>query len=562
MAGIAGAAPLTVTIEGLKDEMADAARANLTLQQYATRDVTAAQIRRLFNGAEQEIQAALEPYGYYNVTVNSTLQTTDKGLNALFRVTPGEQVTVKNKKVEVVGEGKEMRQVERAVRRFKPDVGDKLDHGEYEASKTAIETALFNNGYLRAKSPKHQVSVSRKSNTADIDLEYETGPRMKFGDVHFSEAQFPPEFLERYVPWKPGAYYSPDDLLAFQQRLVDADYFGTVSVQPDLTHTDSTDVPINVALTPAKRTIYSAGVYVSTDTGPGVKLGLQRRWVNAEGHKFKAEIDNAQRLQALTTSYQIPLPGPNDKSVNFGVTYRDEDTQSTKSRTERAVANETRKWHGFTATAGLQFLAGTFEVADVQNSSKLLFAEGTLSRKDANDFFFPRRGYSVAFGVRFAPESPVSNTSFSQVTADAKWIHRLGRNERLILRTSLGAMVVDDFNELPPELRFFAGGDRSIRGFDYQQIGSTNEEGKVVGGTYLTVVSAEAEHYFLPKWGAAIFVDAGDAFKSAEFDVNVGTGLGLRWRSPVGVVRLDFAKPIKSDLAHSFRVHISIGPDL
>jgi translocation and assembly module TamA len=303
-------------------------------------------------------------------------------------------------------------------------------------------------------------------------------------------------------------------------------------------------------------------VYVSTDTGPGVKLGLQRRWVNAEGHKFKAEIDNAQRLQALTTSYQIPLPGPNDKSVNFGVTYRDEDTQSTQSRTVRAVANETRKWRGFTRTLGVQFLAGTFEVADEKNSSKLLFAEGTLSRKDANDFFFPRRGYSVAFGVRFAPESPVSNTSFSQVTADAKWIHRLARNERLILRTSLGAMVVDDFNELPPELRFFAGGDRSIRGFDYQQIGSTNDAGKVVGGTYLTVASAEVEHYFLPKWGAAVFVDGGDAFKSAEFDLNVGTGIGARWRSPVGVVRLDVAKPIKSELAHSWRVHISIGPDL
>jgi translocation and assembly module TamA len=562
IAGIAGAAPLTVTIEGLKDDLADAARANLTLQQYATRDVSAAQIRRLFNGAEKEIQAALEPYGYYNVTVNSTLQTTDKGLTALFRVTPGEQVTVKNKKVEVSGEGKEMRTVERAVRRFKPDEGDKLDHGEYEASKSAIEAALLNNGYLRAKATKRQVSVSRKSNTADIDLEYETGPRMKFGKVNFSEAQFPPEFLERYIPWKPGAFYSPDDVLAFQQRLVDADYFGTVAVQPDLTHTDSTDVPINVALTPAKRTIYTAGVYVSTDTGPGVKLGMQRRWVNAEGHKFQADIDEAQRLQAITTSYKIPLPGPNDKSLNFGVTYRDEDTQSTTSRTERAVANETGKWHGFTATAGLQFLAGTFEVADIQNSSKLLFAEGTLSRKDANDFFFPRRGYSVAFGVRFAPESPLSNTSFSQVTADAKWIHRLGRNERLILRTSLGAMVVDDFNELPPELRFFAGGDRSIRGFDYQQIGSTNEEGKVVGGTYLTVVSAEVEHYFLPKWGAAVFVDGGDAFKSSEFDVNIGAGIGARWRSPVGVVRVDVAKPIKSDLAHSIRLHISVGPDL
>jgi translocation and assembly module TamA len=546
----AGAAPLTVTVEGLKDDLAEAVRANLTLQNYATRDVTAAQIRRLFVGAEQEIRAALEPYGYYNVSVASTLQTTDKGLNAVFRIALGDPVIVRNQKVEVKGDGAEMRAVRRAIRRFKPDVGERLNHGEYEASKAALETALFNNGYLRAKATKHQVAVTRKANTADIDLEFETGPRLKFGPVHFSEAQFPPEFLERYIPWEEGSYYSPDELL------------GTVSVQPDLTRTNDLDVPINVELSPAKRTVYSAGVYVSTDTGPGVRLGLQRRWINRKGHKFQAEIDNAQRLKAITTGYKVPVPGPNDKSLNFGVTYRDENTETSQSRMERIAANQTRKWHGFTRALGLQYLAGTFEIADEQKYSKLFFAEGTLTKKDANDFFFPRRGYSLGFGLRFAPEGLLTDTSFSQITADAKWIRRLGRNQRLIMRTSLGAMAVDDFDELPPELRFFAGGDRSIRGFDYQEIGSLNDAGKVIGGTYLTVVSAEVERYFLPKWGAALFVDGGDAFRTGEFNVNVGAGIGARWRSPVGVVRLDIGKPVVSDLSSAFRLHISIGPDL
>ena len=123
-------------------------------------------------------------------------------------------------------------------------------------------------------------------------------------------------------------------------------------------------------------------------------------------------------------------------------------------------------------------------------------------------------------------------------------------------------MVVDDFDELPPELRFFAGGDRSIRGFDYQQLGTTNDAGKVIGGTYLATGSGEFEHYFLPKWGAAVFVDGGDAFRTGEFDLNIGAGIGARWRSPVGVVRLDIGKPISSDLGDALRFHISIGPDL
>lgn len=556
------AAPLTVTIEGLKDDLADAVRANLTLQNYATRDVTPAQIRRLFNNAEKEIQAALEPYGYYNVQVASTLQPNDKGLDALFRVTLGEPVKVKNSKIEVTGEGAEMPAVKRAVRRFKPAVGDPLNHGEYEASKTALENALINYGFLRAKAAKHTVQVTRQANTADIDVEYQTGPRLRFGEVHFTGGQFRPEFLERYIPWKEHDYYSPDELLAFQQRMVDADYFGTVNVQPDVEHMQDLDVPINVELSPAKRTIYTAGVYVSTDTGPGAKVGMQRRWVNNLGHKFNVDIDNAQRLKAITTGYKIPLPGPDDKSLNFGVTYRDENTTTSQSRMQRGVFNETRKWHDFTRTVGLQYLAGTFEIADESSYSKVFFAEGTLSKKNANDFFFPRRGYSVAFGLRFAPESALTDTSFSQITADAKWIHRLRRNERLILRTSLGAMVVKDFDELPPELRFFAGGDRSIRGFDYQELGSTNDQGKVIGGTYLTVVSAEVEHYFLPKWGAALFVDGGDAFRTGDFSMNIGAGIGARWRSPVGIVRLDIGKPVVSELRSAIHFHISIGPDL
>ena len=123
-------------------------------------------------------------------------------------------------------------------------------------------------------------------------------------------------------------------------------------------------------------------------------------------------------------------------------------------------------------------------------------------------------------------------------------------------------MAVDDFNVLTPDLRFFAGGDRSIRGFDYQQLGTTNAAGLVVGGENLVVASAELERYFLPRWGAAVFVDGGDAFRSGEFDKNIGAGIGLRWRSPVGVLRVDFAKPVSSDLADEWRIHFSVGPDL
>lgn len=551
-----------MTIEGLNEELAGAVRSSLSLQHYVGREVTAAQVRRLFKNAEQEAKTALEPYGYYNVMVTSHLQPKEKGLNAVLQIAPGEPVRVTASQVRVEGEAAELRPVDRAVRNFRPAKGEPLNHGVYEQSKEAVESSLLNEGFLRNKAITHRVEVSRRENSASIDLLWESGPRMKFGQVHFSDSQFSPEFLERFIPWEEGDYYSPEEVLALQQRLVEADYFANVSVQPDLEHADGVNVPINVGLTKAKRSVYTAGVYLSTDTGFGARVGLQRRWLNRQGHKLQFDIDEAQRRSAVSLGYSIPLPGPNSRSFNFGVSHRDEDTDTSTSRNDRIVANETRRWRGFARTLGGVYLAGTYKIGGEDRYSRLLYAEGSLSKKEANDLFFPRRGYSLGFGLRFAPEIAISDTSFSQVTVDAKMIRTIGRRQRLLMRTSLGAMIVDDFDQLPPDLRFFAGGDLSIRGFDYQALGSTNAAGEVIGGTYLTIGSIEYERFFVEKWGGAIFLDGGDAFRATDFNLNLGAGIGVRWRSPVGMVRVDLAKPVKSDLAHSFRVHFSLGPDL
>lgn len=564
LAAVASAAELTINIEGLQRELRESVEANLSLRNYLNRDVTPAQVRRLFNTAEDEIRKGLEPFGYYNVQVSSTLETTDRGLTALFRVTPGEPVKVTSRKVEVHGDAALLDPVQAALRRFRPREGEVLNHEVYEESRERVEQSLLDNGFLRMKAKQRRVEVTRRANTADIMLEWESGPRMRFGEVNFSEAQFPQRFLERYIPWESGAYYSPEQLIAFQQRLVDADFFSTVAVQPNLQQADGVDVPIDVQLSPAKRTIYTAGAYISTDTGPGVKLGMQRRWVNSKGHKFQADIDYAQRLQAFSASYRIPLLGPNEKSLNFGITHRDEDTDTSKSKNDRIAINESRRWHGFTRTVGLQYLAGTFEIGQDNRFTRLLYGEATLTKKQADDFFFPRKGWSAGAAIRFAPELLISDTSFSQFTLDGKYVLGFGRRNRFITRLSFGAMAVDDFNQLPPELRFFAGGDRSIRGYDYQALGSTNDTGDVIGGTYLGVGSLELERYFFREWGAALFVDAGDAWLKGDFETNIGAGIGVRWRSPVGVVRVDFGYPVQSEVVtdKKVRFHVSIGPDI
>ena len=571
LAASAHAARVDVELEGLNEEMRDAVRATLELSEYGKRDISPAELRAAFRDSELQIRRALEPFGFYDVEIEKHLEgDAASGWKARFNVAPGRPAIVRSERVQVQGEGRDQRRVAEAVAAFAPKVGDRLDHATYEASKAVIDTSLRGAGYLDAKISKRQVIVRPESESADIDLAWESGPRYRFGEVRFSgDAPFPDEFLQKFVPWEEGDYFNSERVLTMQQRLVDADYFELVSVQPALDEKKDGSVPIEVLLNRDERTVYSGEVYYSTDFGAGVRVGAERRWLNRKGHKADVEVEYSQRLQEFATHYQIPRPGREDRSYDFGAAYRDETTDTTRSRNfQLAASRSERRWHGFTRTLGLKYFHGDFEIGKEDEpqefgKSTLLFAEGTLNRRRLNDRLVPRRGYVFDLGLRLASDAFVSDTDLAQAFSRYTWLLPQGEKGRFKFRAEAGAMAVRDFDALPPDLRFFAGGDRSIRGFDYQEIGETNANGVVIGGKYLTVASAEYEYYFKEDWGAAVFVDAGDAFTD-QLDLNASVGVGVRWRSPVGPIRVDFAFPIEHalPLESSWRVHVLLGPDM
>ena len=565
------AAGIDVEVEGLNEEQREAVLATLQLGEYKKRDASAAELRAAYSQADEQVRQALEPFGFYDAQVDKTLSgDANSGWKAKITVQPGEPAIVRRSRVEVTGEGRDQRRVKQAVEAFQPKDGARLDHPTYEASKAVIETSLRGSGYLDAKAVQKRVTVRPEENSAEVDLRYESGPRYKFGDVRFSgDAPFSENFLGDFVPWREGAYFNSEQVLNLQQRLVDADYFELVSVTPALDEKKDGAVPVDVLLKRDERTVYSGEVYYSTDFGGGVRVGAQRRWLNRKGHKADAQVEYSQRLQEAAVHYQIPRPSREDRSYDFGVAYRDETTDVARSRNFQIAASRSEKrWHGFTRTLGLKYLVGDFELGQDEDelefgSSKLLWAEGTLTRRRVNDRLSPRKGYVFDLGLRLASEALVSDTDIAQSWVRGTWLIPSGDRSRFKLRGELGAMSVGDFDALPPDLRFFAGGDRSVRGFDYHEIGEQNANGIIIGGKYLAVASAEYEWYFREDWGAAVFVDAGDAF-SDQFKVNVGAGVGLRWRSPLGPIRVDVGFPVQTDrdLENSWRLHVQLGPDI
>jgi len=580
--GTAQAARISAQIDGVDGLLKDAVAASVEINQYKGRDVSDAQARRLYERALAQAEKSLEAYGYFSVKVTGDLKQEGADYVAALHVVPGEPVRVATLDIRIDGDADGQKDVRKALAAFAPAKGQPLDQAAYEKSKAKLQAALFASGYLDAELITHQVEVTRSAGSAEIHLAWNAGQRYRLGPTAFEGAQFPDALLERYIPWHEGDFYTQEQLLGFQQRLIDADYFSIVQVQPDTEHAHDGVVPIKVMLAPAKRTIYTGGVFIGTDTGPGLRGGIQRRWINSRGHKMQLDALVATRLKTASAQYRIPLAGFDSHTLSFGANFRNENTDAAYSRTFGLAATDSKLWNGWTRTAGLKFLTGNFKVANIYGDTTLLYPEVSLSRKKADDPMFVRDGWSLTTSARAGASGLLSDASFAQAGADAKWIRGLGERSRFIARGSLGATWTDNFDKLPPELRFFAGGDRSIRGYGFQTIGPPLPDALlpiaqaecadhpkrtcqdlIIGGRYLAVASAEYEYYFKPNWGIATFVDTGDAFTSFNsYRQKIGTGVGLRWRSPVGLVRVDLGFPVHDSQNHGVELHIVIGPDL
>ena len=143
------------------------------------------------------------------------------------------------------------------------------------------------------------------------------------------------------------------------------------------------------------------------------------------------------------------------------------------------------------------------------------------------------------------------------------WIRTLYDRHRFVVRGNLGWIEADNFDKVPPDLRFFAGGDRSIRGYKYKSISPKDDDDKLIGASKLATGSLEYQYNVSGKWWGAVFVDSGEAVSDIrESDFKTGAGVGVRWQSPVGPIKLDIARPIGDKEEHGLQFYIGLGPEL
>ncbi len=594
------------------DVLADNVRVSLSLVDAVGKDISARRLNYLLREAEAETREALQPFGYYSPTI--TIQRSDRGdpenadsrdidpdpqaddrdavggngetrqrqprrdrsLTVSIDVDPGTPVRVRGFTLGIDGEAESDPSVQSALDAFAPRKGAVLDHALYEASKSRINRTLNGHGYFDADFAEHRVEVTRAELAADIDLRWTSGARFRLGEVTFTQSPEPiirDSLLHKLVNWEDGTPYDEDDLEQLRRSLVALDYFGLVEVLPQPKQAgDGKVVPVQVNLTPAPRSVYTAGLSYGTQSGAGVRTGVERRYINSRGHKALAQLDYAQKRKTLTLQYRMPAFAWLDGWYTTSLQAADEQTDFLDTRRLEFVASRSGQFNQYlNLVASAHVLRERWSYFELSKPvptyqyASVVFPSLQAEYIDVDNRLAPRRGASGTLLLRGGSNFGNAGAKFAQAHASAQWFHGFDADSRLLVRGELGHTFTDTLIALPPSLRFYAGGDRSVRGYDWREIGPRIRNGAgdtyALGARNVVTASIEYERYFLGPWGAAVFIDSGSAFDGKRPDMRTGVGVGLRWRSPVGPVRIDIAHGLDQPDS-PITLHINIGADL
>ncbi len=518
-------------------------------------------LRALLASTQSEIEAAGQALGYYDMSFDTRLSPGENCWSLAIDLTQGEPVRVNELRLEIQGAGAEDKIFSGIFTQPGIKKGDRFNHDKYEKLKARFGNLAAAHGYFDGEFVLARVEVKRAEKTADIALVFDTGPRYKIGEINIKHDILSDDFLQRYLNIQRGDDYDAEKLLDLKSDFNGSNYFNSAIASPNLQSLKDQQVPIDISLETRKRRAYSVGAGVATDTGPRLLLGYEDRYINQRGHRLNADLNLGEKYTTAELAYTIPMTKPAREFVKIYTGYERElkDELDTRKNTLGSSYSIYRR-NRWLYTYALDFETERTYFGDVAGpETNLLIPSLTLTRTQTDGNPYTLAGWSAIAKLSGSPSSLGSDRSFIQFYGRFKYIQSFGQG-RLLWRSELGATKTDNIEQLPVSVQFYAGGDQSVRGYSYKSLGIKFED-QTLGGSNLLVNSLELDHRFADSnWVMAAFLDAGAVSNTTQFHWARGAGLGLRWISPIGPVRVDVAKAL--DLDKGWALHITMGPDL
>lgn len=520
-------------------------------------------LRNFSLGAEQQAEKAAQALGYYQAQIDSEIRDGENP-RLIIKVLPGEPIRLRNVVVRVEGPAASLKAF-KVPQSDALKAGAVLNHGHYEDAKRLIQNQASRYGFFSGHFTSQRLAIDPRAGVADIDLVYDSGPRYSLGKVVFSgDSPFDEDLLKRMVPFKENTPYDSQLIAELNQAMQASGYFEGVRVDAAPTAAVGQVIPVTVQLETRKPRTMGLGLGFSTDVGPRGKANWTRHWANAQGHSYGFESELSAPRQNVGLWYDVPLDPPLTDKLRFAGGYQYEEIAGTDSLSKLLTVGP--EWHsklpsGWERVISLKWQREEYRLGDDSGLSTLLMPGISYSYLRSDDRIDPHKGYRLQFDAQVAKEGVGSDANLVRGNVLLKGLTTVAQNHRFLGRVQFGGNFTDGYTSIPPSLRFFAGGDQSVRGYDYQTLSPTNSDGDRIGGRYMVAGSVEYQYSIAEKWRLATFVDQGNSFNNLDLpSLKTGVGFGVRWVSPVGPLRLDLAHPLDDD--GGVRLHFSMGPEL
>lgn len=504
--------------------------------------------------------------GYFAPVV--TVGTDDSGqARYVIRLDLGPRTLVTEVVLEFSGElAAQPERVEQLKAAWELPVGQPFRDARWSAAKSRLLNQIRSRDFAAARIEDSVALVTADEATARLRVEIDSGSAYTVGPIEVRGlVRYDKELIERFNPFRVGDPYDSDKLLEFQRRLQRTAFFGTVIVDVDPARSEGGQLPLMVEVREAKSRRVSFSLGYSTDIGVRGEAAYRQATLFGYPYSLQSGVSlDRTRQVAYADVYLLPRPGGEQDAVGALVELTDSEGVTTNRWAVGAQRTHRRESGGrsYDTQLALNFQHEQRDVLDAPQESATNDVVSTTyawTRRDVDSITMPTRGTLVTLsgtvGLGRSSVTNFLNTGFVRGYGRYTYYLPLSPRDQLILRTELGYVAVDDPRVVPNEFLFRTGGTGSVRGYAFQSLGRKVGT-STTGSTTLAVFSAEYVRWLWGDWGAAAFVDAGDASDDLFGEsLARGYGAGVRYRTLAGPVAVDVAY---ADRTNGVRVHFSV----
>jgi len=523
---------------------------------------------RFKNRVNRDIKLALRGLGYYQVVVDFEDQHKGKDYILRANITANKYVYININDIRIIGGAANDTQFLQLLKNAAPKKGERLHHGKYENYKSELLSLANRKGFFDAKFERTELIVTPGDRRGTVKLFFNSGVRYKFGDITFHGSQINRGRLRSLLTFRKGDDYSARLLGELSQALSSTNWFSSINLEADVENRKDGVLPLRVELAPSMRNIVEAGIgYVSyTTDSKGIRLKgkWDKPWLNDRGHSLSSELALSTPEKKLETRYKLPLRNVTNDYYQFTFRYTDLKDPDTDTDSQEINLAAERNWllkSGWNRTASLRALYENFIQGSQDDQSILLLPGLSFSRGTNDGSHMPQTADFYSLSMEVANKALASDTDFVIFRGRAGWIGHWTADQRWLVRVDGGVILQEQVLNIPPSMRFFAGGDNSLRGFAYKEVAPLDDKNLFLGGTRLATANLEYQYRLQGDWWLALFTDYGSAWNDQP-DWQHSVGIGARWASPIGPLRIDVAYPVNSDINSGLRLHFTLGPEL